>query len=376
MSVSLYSGRVKQYTRDLARERKRHADALKKVAGLQTEISRLEGRAAKASSQSLERNYLRQVSTKQGQLDRARSDVVKRTEDVAKMQGKLAEAEGKLREAEAKDREQEAKKAERERRLQEQKERAATQRREREERRAEQQRSAREAAQQHELDLLEHRATDLEDRLAAAERRAAPPEVTVLFLASSPEDEQPLRLDKETREIQKRVRTADFRDSIWFEWRLARQLPDLIQDLNEVRPHILHFSGHGNRAELAFEDEAGNATGLDNDQLGRLLEAGAGRIRLILFNSCDSAAQAELAVHHVELAIGMERSVGDADAKTFAAQFYNSLGFGLSVGEAFRQATFQLEAVHGAGDDIPKLFAADGVDPETVVLVNPAAPDA
>jgi hypothetical protein len=372
--VNLYASRVKQYGRDLDRDRKRHADAVKKVSGLENEIGRLEARAAKASSESMQRNYLRQVSTKQGQLERARSDLVRRTEDVTKIQAKLAEAERNLRDAETKEREQKAKKDEQERRRQEQKERADRQRREREERQAERQRDAREAAREHDIGVLEHRATELEERLAAAERRAAPPEVTVLFLASSPEDEPSLRLDKETREIQKRIRTTDFRDSIWFEWRLARQLPDLIQDLNEVQPHILHFSGHGNRAELAFEDEAGNASGLDNDQLGRLLEAGAGRIRLIMFNSCDSAAQAELAVNHVELAIGMDATIGDAEAKTFAAQFYNSLGFGLSVGEAFRQATFQLEAVHGGSEDIPKLFAADGVDAETVVLVNPDEP--
>jgi hypothetical protein len=69
----------------------------------------------------------------------------------------------------------------------------------------------------------------------------------------------------------------------------------------------------------------------------------------------------------------MESSIGDETAKTFAAQLYNSLGFGLSVGEAFRQATLQVELAHGEDQDVPKLFAAAGVDPETVVIVNPDA---
>jgi len=131
---------------------------------------------------------------------------------------------------------------------------------------------------------------------------------------------------------------------------IAAGVTDLIQDLNEVKPNVLHFSGHGSRADLAFEDADGRTTPLDNTQLERLLQVGAGRIRLVVFNSCDSATQAELASHHVDVAIGMETSIGDDAAKTFAAQFYNSLGFGLSVGEAFRQAGPGRSAIrHGTG---------------------------
>lgn len=371
MSVSLHSNQVKQAGRELGRLRSRHADAVKSVADLDAAISRLEGRAASASTDGLRRNYLGQIRSKQSSLERARRDAANKTKDIANTQKKLADAERKLRDAEVKEREKEARKAEQAQRRQEQRDKWNRQRREREERQAERARGAREAEQEREIDVLHHRATELEERLAAAERRAAPPEVTVLFLASSPEDQSPLRLDKETREIQKRLRATEYRDSVWFEWRPARQLPDLLQDLNELRPHILHFSGHGDRAALVFEDEAGSTRPLDNERLVRLLEAAAGQIRLIVFNSCDSAAQAQIAVEHVELAIGMNSSIGDETAKTFAAQLYNSLGFGLSVGEAFRQATFQMDAEHGGDHEVPELFVADGVDAETVVLVNP-----
>jgi hypothetical protein len=74
-----------------------------------------------------------------------------------------------------------------------------------------------------------------------------------------------------------------------------------------VKPQVLHFSGHGSRAELAFENAAGRTVSLDNNQLEKLLRVGAGRIRLVVFNSCDSAAQAELACNHVDVAIGWSR---------------------------------------------------------------------
>jgi CHAT domain-containing protein len=205
----------------------------------------------------------------------------------------------------------------------------------------------------------------------AASRREAPPEITVLFLAASPEDEDALRLDQETREIQQRVRASEHRDSISFAWKLARQLPDLLQDLNETRPHIVHFSGHGNQTELAFEDADGAAKPHSNELLAQLLAVNSDRIRLAVFNSCQSAAQAELACEHIDLAIGMSTSIEDDAAKTFAGQFYNSLGFGKSVAGAFEQAKLQVALVHGDGHDAPELFAAGEIDPATVVLVNP-----
>jgi hypothetical protein len=119
------------------------------------------------------------------------------------------------------------------------------------------------------------------------------------------------------------MRAADFRDSIFFEWRLARQIKDLIQDLNEVQPDVLHFSGHGNSAELTFEDEGGQAAPLENEQMKRLLNASPKRIRLVVFNSCNSLAQATIAVNHVDITIGTDAAIGDAEAQTFAGQFYN-----------------------------------------------------
>jgi hypothetical protein len=325
----------------------------------------------------MRRSYESQLRSKGGQLDRSRGDATRRLADVTTAEKKVTEAEAKLRSEEAAEQKRAERKAEQDRRRNEQrqrqKEREERLRRQREEQavqRAEEERARREAEQARQLMAIEGRTTELEERVLAAERRAAPPEVAVLFLASSPEDQSPLRLDKETREIEKRVRASELRDSIWFRSRMARQLPDLIEDLNEVKPVILHFSGHGSDVALVFEDEHGQTRPLDNERLAKLLEATASDVRLIVFNSCDSAAQAELAVAHVDLAIGMDSAIDDADAKVFAGQLYSSIGYGLSAGEAFRQAKLQVELAGGDGD-APSLHCAEGVDPELVILVNP-----
>lgn len=367
----MYEGQVRQHEAALKRHRKSQADALKHVAKLERDIAGLNKQAASTKSDVSRRSYMSRAESKQRELSRARDKHAKAASDIASEETKLAEAKRKLGDAKARAERQAAEKSRRDQEQRERRDKAALQRRDQEALHAEHARALREADRDRELSVLSRRTTELERQLADAERRAAPKEVTVLFLASSPEDQPALRLDKETREIQKQVRSAEYRDSIWFEWRLARRVTDLIQDLNEVNPNILHFSGHGSRAELAFEDADGRTRALDNPQLERLLQAGSGKIRLAVFNSCDSSSQAELAARHVDVTIGMESSVGDETAKTFAAQLYSSLGFGLSVGQAFRQAVLQVELDHGQDHDVPKLFARDQVDPETVVLVNP-----
>jgi CHAT domain len=373
MSVSGARQALKQAQRNLDGATKRHVDASKKQSNLENEISKLEGRAAQSRSDSQIRSYVRQIDSKQRQLTNVRNDVSRRLEDTGKAKEKVGKAEEKLRSEEESERKREIRAGEQKKRQDDQRRRqterseaAQRRREERAQQAADAERARREAEQDHKI-------TELERRLEETNRQAAPPEVAVLFLASSPEDQATLRLDKETREIEKRVRASDYRDSIYFRARMARQLYDLLDDLNEVRPTVLHFSGHGNDGGLAFEDENGSTQALGNAMLGRLLDAAAGGVQLILFNSCDSASQAEVAIQHVDLAIGMDTAIDDEDAKVFAGQFYNSLGFGCSVAEAFRQAKVQVELAGGDGG-VPQLFCADGIDPEVVVLVNPDAP--
>lgn len=365
---------LKQAQRNLDSAIKRHADASKKQGKLENDISTLEGRAAKSRSDSQTRSYRRQIEGKQRQLSGTRDEVSRRRTDEVKAKEKVGKAEEKLRSEEEAERKREVSADKQKKRRDDQRQRQ-TERSEADQRRRENQaRAAAEAERARREAEQDHKITELEQRLEEANRQKAPSEVGVLLLASSPEDQGALRLDKETREIEKRVRASDYRDSIYFRPRMARQLTDLLDDLNEMRPTVLHFSGHGSDSGLAFEDENGSTQALGNAMLGRLLTAAAGGVQLILFNSCDSATQAEVAIQHVDLAIGMDTAIDDQDAKVFAGQFYNALGFGRSVADAFREAKVQVEFAGGDGE-APQLLCRDGVDPETVVLVNPDAED-
>src|SRR6266852_3036665 len=117
--------------------------------------------------------------------------------------------------------------------------------------------------------------------------------VKILFLAANPKDSSKLRLDEEIREIRGQVRAAEFRDSFELLSRWAVRPLDLLQALNEVQPHIVHFSGHGNRmAELILEDDYGNTKPTSEAALVSLFKTVKDNIRLVVLNACHSEAQA------------------------------------------------------------------------------------
>jgi hypothetical protein len=88
--------------------------------------------------------------------------------------------------------------------------------------------------------------------------RKAMDKLKILFLASNPLDTKQLHLDQEIREINVKIRAAEYRDSVELISRWAVRPDDLLQFLLEFRPHIVHFSGHGNTTGgIILEDQRG-----------------------------------------------------------------------------------------------------------------------
>src|SRR5258708_5957793 len=111
--------------------------------------------------------------------------------------------------------------------------------------------------------------------------------VKILFLAANPKDSTKLRLDEEILEIHSRIRAAEFRDSFELVSRWAVRPLDLLQAFNEVRPHIVHFSGHGSPcAELILEDDTGLTQPVTEAALLALFRNVKDNIRLVLLNAC------------------------------------------------------------------------------------------
>lgn len=196
--------------------------------------------------------------------------------------------------------------------------------------------------------------------------------INVLFLASNPSDQQSLRLDQEIRLIQEKIRSSEYRGSINLESRWAVRSSDLLQAINEVKPHVIHFSGHGSQDhDIVLETTEGRTTLLSKETVTQLMKTMSDSIRLVIFNNCFSGGQAEAVTEYIECAIGMNEAVRDDAAREFAAQFYSAIAFGKSVQNAFEQGKLALMLAGIDGDDIPELYTRDSIDPNQLVLVRP-----
>jgi TPR repeat protein len=201
--------------------------------------------------------------------------------------------------------------------------------------------------------------------------------VKVLFFAADPLSIPPegnnerLLLDEDIRQIRVKVRASEHRDAFDFDYRLAARPDDLLQALNEVKPDVVHFSGHGWSEGLFFMDPDGlRAHSVDVVLLSKLFRIFRGQIRVVVLNACHSHAQAEEVAQVVGCAIGMRGKISDRAAIDFGAAFYRALGFGHSLQTAFDQACLALPA---AERDCPQLEARPDIDPARLVLVSPTS---
>lgn len=165
---------------------------------------------------------------------------------------------------------------------------------------------------------------------------AAPPTKKILILAANPIDTTRLRLDEEVREIDAGLRRAMQRDKFELRQRGAVRVRDIRQAMLDENPNLMHFSGHGEIEGLMFENQSGEAQIVDTEALAELFELFKDDVECVLLNACYSALQAEAISRHIPYVIGMSKGIGDRAAIEFAIGFYEALGAGRSVEDAFK----------------------------------------
>jgi nucleoside phosphorylase len=92
-------------------------------------------------------------------------------------------------------------------------------------------------------------------------------------------------------------------------------------------------------------------------------------VRVVVLNACYSQAQAKAIVREIDCAVGMNDAILDDAAIAFAAEFYQALGFGKSVQEAFDIGVARLMG-EGVARGLAKLHKRRGVKPADIVLVG------
>lgn len=347
MSEELYRTRLASLKKKMADLEKKKGDEEEKAARLRAEIGRIERSITPKTSPSM-------LRTKQRRIEGKRKKAADHQGKIAKYEGEIAKAIFSLNDAQ--------KQLGRAVASRQKKEDSASKKRRREEM-SHAKALTREAEKQRRL---------YSERLSEEVIRRLPEKIKVLFFAANPRDQEPLRLDEEVRDITQQIRLSEYRDSVELLSRWAVRTGDLLQALNEQKPRVVHFSGHGSEEdELVFLTEDGSSKFVTEEAMAASIATVADHVRLVFFNTCYSRAQARAAAQHVDVAIGMSDSIGDDAARVFAAQFYSAIGFGYSVQRAFDQAKARLMLEGILEEDTPELFVREGLSADEIVLVRP-----
>lgn len=204
-----------------------------------------------------------------------------------------------------------------------------------------------------------------------------PPELEklrILYLTANPGLD--LRTEAEVRQVQQALRGAKYRDRVDVQQRPAATFQDLLDGLNDVRPHIVHFSGHAGAEAVQFENECLNSREgrpLEFSLLVEALTATDQPPKLLVLNACDTLDGAAVILPAVPVVIGMSDTVSDIGAVVFAKQFYAAIASGQSVGAALKQARFSIKAtlLDDEAGGLPQHVSREHIDIDTLVLVIP-----
>lgn len=198
--------------------------------------------------------------------------------------------------------------------------------------------------------------------------------ILVLFLGANPKDTTRLRLDEEVRSIDEALRMASQLDKFEFVQKWAVRVSDLYSCLLRYSPDILHFSGHGSAySGILIEDQSGNGRAVSTDALRRLFSLCKGKIRCIVLNACYSEQQARAIAQEIDCVIGMSQAITDQAAISFAAGFYEAIGYGNDLQTAYDLGCSRLEMEWPDEHTTPNLIAVNVVPREVVLVPKPKA---
>lgn len=197
-------------------------------------------------------------------------------------------------------------------------------------------------------------------------------QIKILFLAANPEGTGQLNLEDEYNRIYEVLnsRQAKGRFRLFRYWKVRRdELQELLLD---YKPHILHFSGHGDTAgRIVLETKDGKRWDLDEQTFRTALASAGDSVKLVCLNACFSHLSGQVLSRLVDCVIGMSTAVYDKTAITFSETFYRGLGSAESIQASFDQARAQILLNAQQGQYTPQILPNPRAnDPRDIVPVR------
>lgn len=160
-------------------------------------------------------------------------------------------------------------------------------------------------------------------------------EFAVLFAAATPDDFGRTRVDHEARAIRETLERSPQRDRIHLHVRAAVRPHDLTEALLRLAPRVLHLSGHGDGAnhELCLENGDGTSHPASAGSLRGILQRMA--VECVVLNACHGRSNAPALLESVAYVISTDGPMSDPMAVTFSTGFYQALGAGREVPDAY-----------------------------------------
>jgi hypothetical protein len=195
--------------------------------------------------------------------------------------------------------------------------------------------------------------------------------LNVLYLTADTDRNHRLRVDAEMSRVKEAIRGSEYRDNITIDYAPAARLKTLQDGLNDHRPQIIHFSGHGNAGGIAMDNgKVGNpaSESLSFWLLAKALAATDSPPTVVVLNSCNSSGARNALLKQGLIVVSMKTSISDLAAITFAPRFYAAIASGQSIKAAFGQGKVAVENASISEADTPELFCPDDIDPAKVIL--------
>ncbi|MGK7893302.1 MAG: SIR2 family protein [Xenococcus sp. (in: cyanobacteria)] len=182
----------------------------------------------------------------------------------------------------------------------------------------------------------------------------------ILILAANPKNSSEQRFSQQVREIDNALQRAKYRNQFELVQKWAVRPRDIQRAMLNVKPQIVHFLGRAagsqegeleNKSDrkliplpeddtesegIVLEDETGSAKLVRGKALAALFELFADKLECVLLNGCYSKEQAEEIGKYIPYVIGTKQVIGNEAAIDFAVGFYDALGAGLSVEDAYK----------------------------------------
>jgi hypothetical protein len=144
---------------------------------------------------------------------------------------------------------------------------------------------------------------------------------TILFLAANPSGTDRRALDQEASSIRKELERNGYRDRFELVTWWAAEPHDLLRGLRELKPAIVHFSGHGGQNGLFFQTAKGDAQVVSPAAIAETFGAAGASVQLVVLSACYSEAPAEALLAHVACVVGMGGALHDDMSRAFAIGF-------------------------------------------------------